>query len=270
MSNGFLSEVDGINRRVMIMYFVIDTSLSMRGSKIGAVNSAIEEMIPDLRELSESNADAEIKLAVLKFSTGCEWVTPTPISLEAFGDWEALEVDGMTDLGSACSELCAKLSQKSGFMTKETAPFGFYAPVIILLSDGGPTDSYDEELDKLKNNKWYKSALKVAIAIGKDAKKGPLEKFTENPELVIPVNNSSMLKKLIRFAAVTSSQIASSSSSVAVGGEMDSNAPTDLSDVSSANAENQIVEAISVFREEETQNIYSDNTVNDIEDDDFD
>lgn len=43
----------------MPIFFLIDTSGSMEGKKIGAVNSAIEELIPDLRHLSESQADSE-------------------------------------------------------------------------------------------------------------------------------------------------------------------------------------------------------------------
>lgn len=249
--SGFLGETEAINRRVMTMFFLVDASGSMTGAKMGAVNSAIEEMIPDLRDLSESNADAEIKLAVLKFSTDCEWATPAPVSLERFGDWEPLEADGLTALGTACTELCSKLSQKTGYMTRDASPFGYYAPVIILLSDGGPTDDFENGLSKLKENKWYKSALKIAIAIGSDADNDVLVKFTGNKELVIPVNNSSTLKKLIRFAAVTSSQIASTSSAVSSGTETDSYVQSDVSDVSSANAERQVAEALAEFAEEE-------------------
>ena len=249
--SGFLGETEAISRRVMTMFFLVDASGSMEGAKMGAVNSAIEEMIPDLRDLSESNADAEIKLAVLKFATDCEWATPAPISLERFGDWEPIAADGLTALGAACAELCSKLSQKTGFMTREASPFGYYAPVIILLSDGGPTDDFETGLSKLKENKWYKSALKIAIAIGNEVDNDVLVKFTGNKELVIPVNNSSTLKKLIRFAAVTSSQIASTSSAVSSGSETDSYIPTDTSDVSPVNAERQIAEALAEFKEEE-------------------
>ena len=86
--SSFLGNAESIPKRVMPIFFLIDTSGSMEGKKIGAVNSAIEELIPDLRHLSESQADSEIKLSVLKFSTGCEWVTPALMSLDAFDDWE--------------------------------------------------------------------------------------------------------------------------------------------------------------------------------------
>ncbi|MCM1381576.1 MAG: hypothetical protein NC192_06515, partial [Muribaculaceae bacterium] len=221
------------------------------GKKIGAVNSTIEELINnDLKDLSETNPDAEIKLAVMKFSTNCEWMTPAPISLERYGDWENIEADGLTAFGEACEELCSKLSQKTGFMTREASPIGYFAPVIILMSDGAPTDSFEGSLAKLKENKWFKSAMKIAIAIGDDADEEVLKKFTGNKELVIHADRVNMLKKVIKTVAVTSSQIASSSSSVASGMGMSPLAHTDTSDVSSHTAEAQLVEKLSDLKEE--------------------
>lgn len=251
MNSGFLGDTEAINRRVMTMFFLIDSSGSMHGKKIGAVNSTIEELINnDLKDLSESNPDAEIKLAVMKFSTDCEWMTPAPVSLERYGDWENIEADGLTAFGEACEELCSKLSQKTGFMTRESSPMGYFAPVIILMSDGAPTDNFENSLAKLKENKWFKSAMKIAIAIGEDADDEVLIKFTGNKELVIHADKINMLKKAIKVVAVTSSQIASSSSSVASSAGAEAYAHADTSDVSSRTAEAQLVENLADFKNE--------------------
>ena len=89
---------------------------------------------------------------------------------------------------------------------------GSFAPAIILLSDGGPTDNYEVGLAKLQANNWFKSAIKIAIAIGDDADKEVLKNFTGNSEAVITVHNIDALKQIIRVVAVTSSQIGSKSS----------------------------------------------------------
>ena len=237
----------------MPIFFLIDTSGSMEGKKIGAVNSAIEELIPDLRHLSESQADSEIKLSVLKFSTGCEWVTPALMSLDAFDDWEPLDANGLTDLGVAFLELNDKLS-KNGFMDRGAASSGFYAPVILLLSDGEPTDDYLTALKKLQQNKWYQAALKIAIAIGEDANREVLKKAIRNVELLFTVNDIGSLKKIIRFIAVTSSQIASTSATVS---EDSAETPADVKDVRSTSAEHQMAEAAKVMLEEEKESAYS-------------
>ena len=89
---------------------------------------------------------------------------------------------------------------------------GSFAPAIILLSDGAPTDDFDSGLAMLKNNNWFKAAIKVAVAIGDDADKDVLTKFTGTSEAVFTVHNIDALKQIIRVVAVTSSQIGSKSS----------------------------------------------------------
>ena len=205
-------DVVEVPRRTMVLFFLVDTSGSMYGTKIGTVNTAIEEIIPELKDLSENNADAEIKIATLAFSTGAKWINSQPISAENF-KWDHLEAMGSTDLGEACKQLNEKLS-KNAFMSEAT---GSFAPAIFLLSDGDPTDNYKYGLDKLKENNWYKKAIKVAIAIGDDVNKDVLEEFTGNKEAVITVHTPEILKKWIQFVSVRASEVGSKSASAGVG-----------------------------------------------------
>ena len=193
----------------MVLFFLVDTSGSMEGDKIGSVNDAIRETVPDLQDLSNSNADAAIKIATLQFATDVQWLYPQPIDSGDFR-WNDLQVGGLTSLGAALNELNTKLS-KSQFL-QEAA--GSFAPVIILLSDGGPTDDYKRGLEGIKKNNWFKHAIKIAIAIGNDADKNVLTDFTGNSEAVIEVHNRSALKSIIKFVSVTSSQVNSKSSGV--------------------------------------------------------
>ena len=202
-----LDEVESVPRRTMTLFFMIDTSGSMLGSKIGAVNDAVVNVLPMLNEISETNPDAEIKVAALEFSNGTSWLYDEP-KLAADFIWQDVQASGLTSLGEACSELNSKLS-RSGFMKSAS---GSFAPAIILLSDGGPTDNFEAGLDKLKANNWFKAAIKIAIAIGDDADMDVLTKFTGTNEAVFTVHNIDALKQIIRIVAVTSSQIGSKSS----------------------------------------------------------
>lgn len=198
-----------IPRKTMVLFFVVDTSGSMMGDKIGALNDAIRETVPDLKDLSENNADAKIKIATLQFDSKVEWLNTEPIDSENFV-WNDLQASGLTSLGAALMELKDKLSLKK-FM-KEAV--GSFAPVIILLSDGAPTDDYKLALDEIKKNNWFKHAIKVAIAIGNDADKTVLAEVVGNTEAVIDVHSKEALKKLIHFVSVTASQVNSKSSGI--------------------------------------------------------
>jgi len=205
---GLLDETVSVPRRTMTLFFLIDTSGSMEGNKIGAVNDAVVNVLPMLNDISETNPDAEIKVAALEFSSGVNWLYDEPKIAKDF-IWQDVTAGGLTSLGGACAELAAKLSRNGGFMQSAS---GSFAPAIILLSDGGPTDNYEAGLAKLQTNNWFKSAIKIAIAIGDDADKDVLKQFTGNSEAVITVHNIDALKQIIRVVAVTSSQIGSKSS----------------------------------------------------------
>lgn len=200
-------ETESVPRRTMVLFFIVDTSGSMGGAKIGAVNQAIREVLPMLDDISSENADAEIKIAVLDFSSGCNWMYDEAKPASEF-IWQDREASGLTDLGETCIELNSKLSRNE-FMQSAT---GSFAPVLILLSDGEPTDNFHGGVGKLKENKWYKAGIKIAIAIGDDANKDILKEFTGNIESVIEVHNVDALKTLIRTVSVTASQIGSQSS----------------------------------------------------------
>lgn len=197
-------EADQISRKSLVLFFLIDTSGSMAGTKIGELNTAMEEMIPEIR--SVGGADTDVKLAVLTFSSGCRWLTSAPVSVEDF-QWDRLDVGGLTDMGKAFDELASKLS-RSGFLK---APSISYAPVIFLMTDGYPSDDYKKGLEALTENRWYKYALKVALGIGKEANDDVLKEFTRSPETVVHAHTGKELADMIRMIAVTSSQIGSKS-----------------------------------------------------------
>ena len=197
-------------RRTMVLFFLVDASSSMEGGKIGAVNDAIRNVLPMVNDISVNNNDAEIRVAVLKFSSGVEWVYSEPKLASDF-EWLDIQAAGLTDMGEACRELSRKLS-RSAFMKSEG---GFFAPAVILLSDGHPTDDFAAGLNSLKRNKWFMKGIRVAIAIGNDADKDALAQFCLDKEGVFDVHDIESLRKVIRLVALTTSQIGSTSATTA-------------------------------------------------------
>lgn len=203
--------IDQLPRKTLTVFFLIDTSGSMAGGKISSLNVAIRDTLPMLKQLSKDNTDTEIKIAALQFASGCDWMYPRPLPVEDF-EWNDLDANGLTSLGAAYQELLKKLSQTYGFMQEANASC---APVMILFSDGAPTDDAKHGLERLKSNTWYKAAIKIAVAIGNDANKDILKEFAnDNREAVLTVHNVSDLKKMIYLVSVTSSQVASRGISV--------------------------------------------------------
>ena len=175
-------------KKSMTIFFMIDVSGSMKGTKIGSLNSTMEELLPSLIGVGEASTD--VKIAIMKFSTDVEWVTPEPVKIEEYQYWNRLEADGLTFMGDAFLELSKKLS-RSTFLSSPSLSF---APVIFL-----------------KQNKWFQHGLKIALGIGSKVNMDVLRAFTGNDELAVQAKNADQLRELIKLLAVTSSQIGSHS-----------------------------------------------------------
>ena len=192
-------------KKSMTIFFLIDVSGSMKGTKIGSLNGTMEELLPSLIGVGEASTD--VKIAVMKFSTDVEWVTPEPVRIEEYQYWNRLEADGLTFMGDAFMELSRKLS-RSSFLNSPSISF---APVIFLLSDGSPNDDWKKGLDTLKQNRWFQHGLKIALGIGSKDNMDVLRAFTGNDELAVQAKTADQLRELIKLLAVTSSQIGSRS-----------------------------------------------------------
>jgi uncharacterized protein YegL len=176
----------------------------MYGEKIGTVNHAIQSTIPDMIEAANNNPNAQLLIRTLKFSTGASWVTSNPVNVEDF-TWDDLDAGGVTDLGKAFDMLTAQLTIPP--MSDRALP-----PVIVLLSDGQPTDNYKKSLDKLLHLPWGKKAVRIAISIGQDADDSVLTEFTGNRELVLQANNPQALVKMIKWASTAASLVSAPAS----------------------------------------------------------
>ncbi len=197
--------VTSLKKRAMVVFFVVDISGSMRGARIGAVNDAIRNVLPELKKRERGNTAAEIRIAVLEFSTRANWRTLSPQPVSTFQYQDIENVGGGTNYGTAFAALNEKLSRKQ-FLN---ATAGAYTPLIIFMTDGKPSDMgiYKEELQRLKQNKWFQYSTRAGIAIEEGALspecKRVLMEFTENDKNVYEAKNTVILAKQIELVTLT-------------------------------------------------------------------
>ena len=194
-----------LKKRAMVVFFIIDISGSMKGNRIQAVNDAIRNLIPELKRREASNTNAEIRIAIMEFSSNANWKTTAPVPVSSYNYDDITYVGGGTNFGKAFSALNKKLSRNE--FLKSSA--GSYTPLIILMTDGKPSDLalYKEELDKLKQNSWFQYATKAGIAIEEGALspecRRVLLEFTSNDSMVLLATNTNILAKQINFVTLT-------------------------------------------------------------------
>lgn len=199
--------VEGLKRpggemasRPLHFIWLVDCSGSMMGEKIQSLNYAIRQTIPDMKQAAEDNPNAQLYVRAITFSEGAKWHIASPTPVEEF-EWLDVNAEGLTDMGAAFELVCQQLEMPP--MPERALP-----PVLVLISDGQPTDHYKTSLQKLLQMPWGKKAVKIAIAIGQDADEEILAEFVNNPEMpVLKANNPQALVKYIKWASTVTKQV---------------------------------------------------------------
>jgi uncharacterized protein YegL len=84
-------------------------------------------------------------------------------------------------------------------------------PVLVLVSDGEPTDDFRNGLRRLLAEPWGRRAVRIAIAIGDDASLPLLAEFISDPEIKpLRAANAHQLHDFIRWASTAVLMTASS------------------------------------------------------------
>jgi uncharacterized protein YegL len=186
--------------------------------KIQSLNVAIREAIPHMQKVAAENPNAQVLVRAIKFSSGAQWHISQPTLVEDF-KWVDLQADGVTDMGKALSMVAEQL--KIPPMTDRALP-----PVLVLISDGQPTDSFEKGLSELMDQPWGTKAVRIAIAIGSDADHDVLQKFIGHVEIKpLQANNPESLVNYIKWVSTAVLKSASSPASQSAGAAPVSNVP---------------------------------------------
>lgn len=197
--------------RPLHFIWIADCSGSMRDDgKIQALNTAIREAIPHMQKVADENPNAQVLVRAIKFSNGAQWHISQPTDVADFR-WADLSAEGVTDMGKALSMVAEQL--KIPPMTDRALP-----PVLVLISDGQPTDDYKKGLQELMDQAWGKKAVRIAIAIGADADLDVLQKFIGHAEIApLQANNPEALVKYIKWVSTVVLKSASAPASQTAG-----------------------------------------------------
>ncbi len=157
--------------RRLPVYLLLDTSGSMMGEPLEAVRQGLRALVADL--MSEPLALETAHLSVITFSDDARQYCPLT-ELPAF-EAPDLQAGGFTSLGAALTLLedCLENEVRKSSATQR----GDWKPMIFLMTDGQPTDEWEQVAERIKRKKVGNI---VACAAGTEADPNVLKQITDN------------------------------------------------------------------------------------------
>ena len=210
-----LNDFEVTDERPLPVLILADVSGSMaENGKIEMLNNALREMIASLTKIEDIRGVFQV--GIITFGETVEIHQPlTNVNNIVLKEMEA---DGSTPMGEAF-ETVANLVEDKNVVSSRA-----YAPTIVLVSDGQPTDIAVEDATYEDYIKWdslkklidpqarTSKCLRLAMGIGDDADIDMLKAFVNNPAVpVIQSKNASGISNFFKWVTMsTVSRISSS------------------------------------------------------------
>lgn len=137
---------------------LLDTSGSMRGTKIAELNKGLEIFAEELR--SDSMAAKRVEIAIVTF--GPVQTVQHFMTADNFHP-PTLIADGDTPMGEAIQSAVAMIRDRKA--TYKSNGVGYYRPWIFLITDGGPTDDVTAATAAIKEGEASKSLMLYAVGV---------------------------------------------------------------------------------------------------------
>lgn len=173
---------------------LLDCSGSMSGEKIRNLNEAVRDMLEEFRDTE--NGETEIHVAIITF--GAEVKLHKELASAGGIVWQDLSAVGGTPLGTALQMAKAMIEDQA------VIPSRAYRPTVVLVSDGRPTDSWEEPLHAFISGGRSAKCDRMAMAIGADADEGVLGRFvdgTANP--LFYAENAKQLREFFKLVTMS-------------------------------------------------------------------
>lgn len=161
--------------RRLPVYLLLDTSGSMRGEPIQAVNVGLRTMVNALRQ--DPHALESVYLSILTFDVAVTTVLPlTPID-ELILPEIITPQSGATHLGAALESICVRVDLE--VLRSTSTQKGDWRPLLFVMTDGAPSDSFacEQAIPQVRSRNFAKI---IGCAAGPKAKRESLEELCDH------------------------------------------------------------------------------------------
>ena len=186
--------------RSLPVYFLLDTSGSMRGEPIQALNNALSGMVNTLR--SDAQALDSLWISIITYDREIKEIAP----LTELVSFQLPEItcpqSGPTNTGAGLEYVIQKV--KNDVIKGSPTQKGDWKPLLFVFTDGKPSDMplYREKINEIKNLNF---GAVVGCAAGPKADDIILKELTDNV-VHLDSADSSTLKQFFKWVSETIEQ----------------------------------------------------------------
>jgi len=190
-------------KKPLPFYWICDCSESMglknRSNNLvcmDEINKTIPLAIEAIKYISMiRGARISMRMRTLKFSDHAEWVDKFTITVDQYS-WKNLSAEkGGCTLGEAFIKVAQDLKP---IVEVGTMPKKAYPPVLVLITDGYPTDDWKSGLDSLNKISEFRGSCRIAFNLA-DADPDVIQEFIGNyKENIIPITEFHDIKKIFK------------------------------------------------------------------------
>lgn len=137
---------------------LLDTSLSMRGTKIAELNIGLQSFADGLR--GDAMAAKRVEVAVMTF--GPVQLVQDFVTADAF-QAPVLAASGDTPMGAALRRGVDLLSERKGIYKANGV--GYYRPWMFLITDGAPTDDVRQASTAIREGEESRALMCYAVGV---------------------------------------------------------------------------------------------------------
>lgn len=150
--------------RPIPVILLLDTSGSMHGDRIKQLNEAVSDMLQSFKHQEKMETTIEVSIITfgkdVNFHLTANKADNTYFRSASEIEWEDLKADGMTPMGTAIKMAKGMLEDKT------IIPSNAYRPTVVLISDGNPTDDWQNAIQSFISEGRSAKCDRMSLGIG--------------------------------------------------------------------------------------------------------
>lgn len=192
--------------RALSIFVLADTSGSMTGEKIQAVNKAVHDMINTLRNVNDIRG--VFKICIITFGGDKVVIQQYPTDVREV-EFVELKAAGRTPMGEAITVATELIEDRDIVKSSD------YLPTVVLLSDGYPTDfnnaknaTIDQYLEwnpikRMHEGERSKKCMRVAMSVDAGTDTAMLKAFLNNGTEPMMATDAEDIAKLFKWVTMS-------------------------------------------------------------------